>query len=452
MLPASKFRLRSGSRFVQRTRMNDDGNTQGQSRLIHSRRYRSHTRPWDPNAYLLNNGREVLEVQSTQLCEAIQVGARQRVQDLLDNGADVNEMGYYRGYGEPVLVTAVRYENYHLIPILLNRKANVNKTSERGHTALIRACQKGHRNTISLLLQHGANPNALDNAKLSPLYWAVKSCDEYAVQLLLEHGAFVSLNLQHNTTSLHSACSLSNLKIVSMLLDHVVDINACDDYGESALFCALRSNNHSIASMLLEKAACVNILNMDLRLPLHIAAANYHQSVDLVELLLKHGAWINVMDRYGHTPLVLSLRDAFFNHRFNLSLPIGLIKHGSSLNDEQCRISLGWSVTSHGSFDLIRMAVGAGLNLHDLDWVKDYISGNPGRRRWYSSYEYNEETEKEFIIYLNYCLKNPLKLSEICRLFIRQYISKFADYGSIYYLLQQLPLPNTLKSFLRLED
>ena len=80
----------------------------------------------------------------SQLCDAVRQGARDAVVSLLQGGADVNELGFGRGYGEPALVTAVRYEHYHLVPMLLTQKANVNQPNERGHTALIRACQKNH--------------------------------------------------------------------------------------------------------------------------------------------------------------------------------------------------------------------------------------------------------------------------------------------------------------------
>ncbi len=69
------------------------------------------------------------------------------VKCLLERGADVNVLGYYCNYGEPPLVTAVRFEHYHLVEMLLRRAADVDQTGERGHTALIRACQNNHRSS-----------------------------------------------------------------------------------------------------------------------------------------------------------------------------------------------------------------------------------------------------------------------------------------------------------------
>ncbi len=81
----------------------------------------------------------------------------------------------------------------------------------------------------------------------------------------------------------------------------------------------------------------VNIANTDLRTPLHVAADNVHHNVDLVQLLLDHGALVNVKERYEHSPLVLSLRKGFVNVCFTFIVPELLIRHGAHLNDDHCQ-------------------------------------------------------------------------------------------------------------------
>ena len=301
-------------------------------------------------------------------------------------------------------------------------------------------------------MDHGADPNALDSSRLSALYWAVKNNQAPVVGALLACGALAELSLQHCTTAIHQAAVAESPTILQLLLKRTKKLDSIDDFGETPLFSALRANNFDAASALLNGGASANIANSDLRTPLHMAAANVHQNVDLVQLLLDHGACVNVTDRYGHTPLVLSLRDSFFNHRSNFSVPEALVRHGSLINEEHCTRSLGWSVLSHGNFDLVRMAVNAGFQIRGVDWIEEFLSGDPGRRRWYTSNHYDTDDEKAFVEFLKSRLSQPLSLADSCRLLVRNVMSSLANRKSIYYPIQQLPLPQPLIMFLLLEE
>ena len=396
--------------------------------------------------------RDVIQTASykSELCKSIQNGNEELTRSLLQNGANVNEFSYYRGYGEPPILTAVRFQNFFFIPILLEFSADVNLQSERGHTAIIWAAQKNHLETIKILLHHKADPNIMDNSRLSALYWTVKHGNLEATRELLTHHAEVNVMVQQQSTILHTAASSGQLEIVRMLIDNNACVNTPDEFGNSSLFAAVSVNNFDVSSLLLQTGAVVNVLNMDYRTPLHIAAASVHRSVDITQLLLDHSALVNVADRYGNSPLALSLRN-FVLHA-NFAVAKCLVQHGSDLNTRQCCSALEWTTIAHGNFDLIKLSIFAGFRIINVDWVKDFINGTPGRRRWYTRNDYNIQQERKFIEFLNNHQKNPFSLSDSCRVAIRDWLIAVSGGASIYYSIQKLPLPQPLILYLLLKD
>ncbi len=302
------------------------------------------------------------------------------------------------------------------------------------------------------MLSHGANANMADSTGMTALYWAVKNGSLELVHILLENKADVNVELAQRSTVLHAATHADRPDIVKVLLENNANVLSVDEFGETPLFGAIRANSFDTVLQLLEHSAVVNIANTDLRTPLHVAAGNVHHNVDLVQLLLDHRALVNVKERYGHSPLVLSLRGGFLNVRFSFVVPELLIRHGAHLNDDHCQKALEWSVISFGHFDLVRLAVSAGLRLPGVEWIRDFIQGPPGRRRWYTSMHYNEEQERDFVGFIKQHMTNPHPLSGICRIALRRHLVSVSGGASIYYQLQKLPLPQSVIMFLLLED
>ena len=387
---------------------------------------------------------------NSELCKAVQRGNENLTRRLLEEGADVHEMHYHRGFGEPLILTAIRFQHFHIIPVLVEFGADVNQPSERSHTPLIRAAQKNRLDIVEMLLEHSADPNVLDSSRVNALCWAVKHSNVKIFEALIKYGASVNTNVHQQSTLLHVAASAGKFDMVQTLIDHNACVNAPDDFGNSPLFSAVGVNNFDITSLLLKTGSVVNMLNMDYRTPLHMSAASVHRSVDITQLLLDHGALVNVPDRYGNIPLVLSLRN--FVLLANVTVAKCLVQHGSELNTEKCRGALEWTIMAHGNFDLVRASIEAGFHARNVDWVNEFLQGTPGRRRWYTRNDYNIRQEKGFLDYLRNYLKNPMSLSQCCRIVIRNTLISVSNGASIYYKIQRLPLPNPIIMYLVLEE
>jgi ankyrin repeat protein len=123
-----------------------------------------------------------------------------QVRTLLENGAEVDEEGVYRG---PDRKWAFQ--------------GKLVKT-----TPLQKACMDGNWEIVDLLLQHGASVSFLGEAEKSPLFLAAQQGCQKSVELLLEKKADVYFEDKCGDTPLKIAliCELASASLVRVLLDH----------------------------------------------------------------------------------------------------------------------------------------------------------------------------------------------------------------------------------------
>ncbi|RUS75722.1 hypothetical protein EGW08_016504, partial [Elysia chlorotica] len=128
-------------------------------------------------------------------------------------------------------------------------------------------------------------------------------------------------------TPLHLAIKLDFTEAVELLLKSGADVNAVDCSGSSAIHMAVQNRSTPILHLLLEKQlmiACIILTTSGLT-PLHLAVDN--GDLEQAELLLKHGADIDVTDgKSGRTPL---FRAAESNHKPMVEL---LLRRGANVD------------------------------------------------------------------------------------------------------------------------
>jgi len=98
------------------------------------------------------------------------------------------------------LFDAIDIPDYDKVEDALNNGANVNAQNKDGETPLIRAIKVGNKDIVYLLLEHGANVNAQNKDGEdgeTPLIHAIKVGNKDIVYLLLEHPD-IELNLDTN--------------------------------------------------------------------------------------------------------------------------------------------------------------------------------------------------------------------------------------------------------------
>ncbi|CAG2216104.1 ANK [Mytilus edulis] len=259
-------------------------------------------------ALLIEKNAEINQKTKTglrPLHAACQSGSSGIVNMLIKKGAKINR-------SEPGITplheackNACKNERISAVQILLDNEANVNEADKHGWTALFFSCARGCRAIVDVLLQHDANVNICDEDTESPLILACKEEYTDVVDLLLSSKANVNACDKDNCSSLLVACKTGNVDLVSLLLKYSADINLANKNMITPLHAACMNNNNiKLVLKLVENNANVNAADKNGQTPLFKSIVNGYN--DIVDILLCHGAFIDMCDTYGLSPVAIA--------------------------------------------------------------------------------------------------------------------------------------------------
>jgi ankyrin repeat protein len=177
---------------------------------------------------------------------------------------------------------------------------DVNTTeSAAGMTPLGIAAARGNLELAHLLLAADADIEPVNDAGLTALATGVANGHLELVQLLLDAGADAAIVDKRGNNLLHHAVDAGNADIVALLLEQDgIDINrARDQYGSTPLIMAARDNNVVMAQLLMDHGADLEVGDDWNDTPVNIAA--YRGSLDVLKLLVARGAATNVVNTQG---------------------------------------------------------------------------------------------------------------------------------------------------------
>jgi len=142
----------------------------------------------------------------------------------------------------------------------------------------VAALAREHFQTADLLRHNGADPDVRGRYGMNPLHAAARSGNSEMVRILTEYGP--------------------------------PDINAGDEIESTPLLSALGSHNFkdgSVLQLLLEHGADINVQNQAGQTPLLWASMN--GALEVVRLLLEHGADVEAKDNDGKTALQVAAEE-----------------------------------------------------------------------------------------------------------------------------------------------
>ncbi|HEX5228250.1 MAG TPA: ankyrin repeat domain-containing protein [Bryobacteraceae bacterium] len=261
---------------------------------------------------------------------ALAWAARQDDLDMADRlikaGADAKAANRY---GVSPLYLACVNGSAAMIEMLLKAGADPNSTATEGETALMTVARTGKVDAAKVLLAHGADVNAKEQwRQQTALMWAVAESHPEMAQELIAHGADVNARQVEwhwdvqvtkeprekwmplgGQTPLLFAARQNCVECGRVLLKAGADKNAVDPNHISPMVEALINGHYDFAAMLIEQGADPNIADETGRTPLYAAVDDHTMpesnlpapretdnklsSLDVINLLLAHGASVN---------------------------------------------------------------------------------------------------------------------------------------------------------------
>jgi ankyrin repeat protein len=308
----------------------------------------------------------------TPLHLAVSKGYLDMCQMLLEHKADVHA---HDNSGNTSLHLAASKDHLEIARILLKYNAEVNSRNEDGSTPLLIASSSGNIDIFRLLLAHDADAFVHDIRGNTPLHVAAIGGHLEVTRSLLERKASVNALDDEGSTPLHQASQNSRsgdpdiAQLVRLLLDNGADIHARDNSGNHPLHFAASRGHLEVARVLLELKADVDPLNCEGLTPLQRASGGQHEGyLDIMRLLLNHGANVIVHDQRRNTPL------HFAASQGDLEIARMLLEHKANVNalDDEGSTPLHKASQCPWSGDpdivqLVRLLLDDGADVHTPD-------------------------------------------------------------------------------------
>ena len=346
---------------------------------------------------------------SVPLYYAALCGFRHLVEHLVNaHPKDVNARG---GRCTTPLHAAVNKGHLAVAMFLLEHGADIRSRDSQSRTSLHVASYHGYADVVSFLIDRGVDPNTETDNRETPLYLASKYGRQDAARLLLEHSADPNHQNAKGLTPLHAAWKGGHVGNIRLLLDHGADVKSPDNRGNSPLHVVLQESPYGnilvdlappsfslpafleyrldVVTLLLEHGADASYPDNDGETPLHIVLRR--GLIDIVRLFLHHGADANIPDKRGTSPLHVVLQEdrrddtdtllfdypdgpsseepnpAFLEHRSDIVML--LLDHGADANHPDNNGGTPLHIASQRGFiDIVRLLLhhGADVNRPDI--------------------------------------------------------------------------------------
>jgi ankyrin repeat protein len=261
----------------------------------------------------------------TPLHASVHGGHFEVAQLLFTHGADINSRSAL--HLTPLHI-ASKMGYVQIAKWLLNHGADVNPRGNDGSTPLHLATSEGHLEVCRILLEHGAvvNSRSADGSTpfLKAMEWILKKCD--IMSLLMDYNADVNVHNSWGDSALQIAARDGLFEISRKLLEHNAEVEACDYHGSTPLLLASYYGHTEVVRLLLDYNAAVCARDRDGDTPLHSAAGCGH--LEITRMLLERRPEVNCPNKNGSTPL---LEAAGYSDEGNSDIVQLLLDHGADV-------------------------------------------------------------------------------------------------------------------------
>jgi len=191
------------------------------------------------------------------------------------------------------LIEVVEKGDYKAAKKFLEQGADINQTDEAGRTHIMAATYRNDAPMVEFLIEQKADINKQDDMQNNPFLYAGAEGYNEILRLLIKAGADTKLVNRYGGTALIPAAERGHTETVKLLLEQT-DINV----------------NH------------VNRLGWTALLEAIVLSDGGKEHQEIIKLLIKHDADVNLPDNEGKTPLDLA-REKGFREVENILLDAG---------------------------------------------------------------------------------------------------------------------------------
>ena len=270
------------------------------------------------------NGKNINGLTALHL--ACHYGYRDVAELLLDHGADIEVRS---SSNDTPLIQACFCDHAPIVKLLLDRGCAINADKKDGFlTALHYACSTGATQCVKELLAHGADPFKKGRTHGStPFALSKVKKNQAVIDLLMEHKKRSEQNLmvsnddkkkstlserkdkaavmssENKQKCLINAARYGSIDDVKKYLnDGTVDVNGKNIYGQTALHLACYEGHCDIVDLLLDHGADIEVRSSRDSTPLMMASRN-DRAASITKLLLHRGCAMNAVNDFGDTAL-----------------------------------------------------------------------------------------------------------------------------------------------------
>ena len=293
------------------------------------------------------------------------------------------------------LIRAAEAGDITAVQRLLQEGADINDRDAQGRTPVMAATHGRQTDIVRALIQAGADINIRDNQFDNPFLYAGAEGLLEILQLTIAARADTKLTNRFGGTALIPAAERGHVEIVNELLTRTdVNVNHINDLGWTALLEAIVLSNGGerhqwIVQLLVDHGANINIPDKDGVTPLMhtqargfkeierillkeaaaagerdaklIAAAKRGDAAEAKELLAQ-GASVHARDDKGVTALIAAA------YRNDLAIADLLIQAGADVNAQDNTKQSAYLIpTAEGYLELLRRTLQAGADVNSLD-------------------------------------------------------------------------------------
>lgn len=259
---------------------------------------------------------------------------------LLENGGDPNATSASIDGEQTPIHKAVAADKPEMVQLLISYGGNPNTPNASQELPIHLSSELGHMECTKVLIKAGALLEEKDSKGQTALCSAVVGGHSDVSRLLLCHGANVHVEDAHYHSLLHIAALKDNAELIELLVNAGLDVDIQErKLLRSPLMLGVYMGSLTAVEKLLELRADANLADKRQCTPLHLVHCHYGKcsTKDLVEVLLKAGAYLDVRDLGEQTPLQRCLGTLVLRGKPDIDSIKLLCEAGSHLAPDQTK-------------------------------------------------------------------------------------------------------------------